>query len=167
MPRQAGRVGKRTAIPGWRGRGTYRSLMSHTHGADDEASLFHEGLVLFNTGRYFDAHEAWEEAWHQVTGVRRDFYQGLIQCAVALEHVRRGNPHGALMVLARAKPRFAELTSPYMGIDWETLVQQLEAFLAPLRDLPRERLAPRQHGQTLPVDPAEAPTIALLEDPFV
>ena len=134
--------------------------------ADDEATLFHRGLTLFNEGHYFDAHEAWEDAWHLVTGPRRDYYQGLIQCAVALEHVRRGNPRGALMVFARAKPRLQPYPSPYMGIDWHALARRLEQLLAPLEALPKDRLQPRKHGQTLPVDLTQAPTITLQHDPF-
>jgi predicted metal-dependent hydrolase len=132
----------------------------------DEAGLFHLGLKLFNDGDYFNAHEAWEDAWHQVSGQRKDFYQGMIQCAVALEHVRRGNPRGALMVFARAQSRFEELDCPYMGIDWRTLVTRLDAFLAPLKKLPKASLAPRQHGQTLPVDLQRAPRIEPTHDPF-
>ena len=140
--------------------------MSEAESSRTESELFHEGLRLFNAGHYFDAHEVWEDAWHLVTGERRDFYQGLIQCAVALEHVRRGNPRGALMVLARARPRLEPYPNPYMGIDWSALLTAVEALLAPLHELPKERLAPRRHGQALPVDLAEAPTIELQADPF-
>jgi predicted metal-dependent hydrolase len=132
----------------------------------DEATLFHRGLSLFNAGDYFEAHEAWEDAWHQVTGPRRDFYQGLIQCAVALEHVRRGNPRGALTVLERARPRLDPFDSPYMGIEWQALLQAIETLLAPLHELPKDRLAPRKHGQTLPIDLHHAPRIELTRDPF-
>jgi predicted metal-dependent hydrolase len=132
----------------------------------DEPTLFHRGLALFNAGEYFEAHEAWEDAWHQVTGERAALYQGLIQCAVALEHVRRGNPRGALMVFARAQKRFEGLANPMMGLDWAWLADQLRAFLAPLHDLPEARLAPRQHGQTLPIDLSQAPTLTLSHDPF-
>jgi predicted metal-dependent hydrolase len=39
------------------------------------------GRVLFNAGRYFEAHEAWEEAWRAESGPRRRALQGLIQVA--------------------------------------------------------------------------------------
>jgi len=133
----------------------------------DEASLFHQGVRLFNAGDYFEAHEAWEAAWHQVAGETRDFYQGLIQCAVALEHVRRGNPRGALTVFERAQPRLEPYPSPYMGIDWRSLVSELSTLLAPLHDLPEDRLTPRKHGQSLPLDLRDAPHIELTDDPFV
>jgi predicted metal-dependent hydrolase len=133
---------------------------------DREAFLFHRGIALFNTGHYFNAHEAWEDAWHQVTVERADFYQGLIQCAVALEHVRRGNPRGTLTVFARAKERLKGYPSPYMGLDWQSLIDQLNALFEPLQRLPKHRLSPRQHGQDLPIDLNNAPRLALQHDPF-
>ena len=64
----------------------------------NEAAIFHEGLKLFNGQEWFDAHETWEDIWVMASGSRKLFYQGLIQCAVVLEHVRRGNPRGVRSV---------------------------------------------------------------------
>ena len=68
----------------------------HSYASDttDEAKVFHEGIRLFNEGDWFEAHEIWEDIWHVASGPRKKFYQGLIQCAVTIEHVRRGNPRG-------------------------------------------------------------------------
>lgn len=48
--------------------------------------------------------------------------QGLIQWAVAFEHHRRGNPHGARVLLARAWSRLEHADDGLVGVD-----------LAPLR----------------------------------
>src|SRR5690606_20932959 len=64
----------------------------------DEGAIFHEGIALFNEGEWFEAHESWEDIWHMAAGPRKLFYQGLIQCAVTLEHMRRGNPRGVVTV---------------------------------------------------------------------
>jgi predicted metal-dependent hydrolase len=42
------------------------------------------GVVLFNRGDFFEAHEAWEDVWVDCAGEERVFYQGLIQAAVGL-----------------------------------------------------------------------------------
>ena len=43
------------------------------------------GARLFDDGRYWDAHEAWEERWRVETDEReRKFVQALIQIAAAL-----------------------------------------------------------------------------------
>jgi uncharacterized protein len=58
--------------------------------------LLHEGLIFFDAGRYFDAHEAWEALWKATPpGPARLFYQGLIQGAVGLHHYSKGNQTGA------------------------------------------------------------------------
>ena len=50
-----------------------------------------EGVRLFDEGRYWDAHEAWERAWVRLPkgSDERRFYQGLIQLAAALLHRER------------------------------------------------------------------------------
>jgi predicted metal-dependent hydrolase len=133
----------------------------------DEARVFHHGLALFNRGAWFEAHEAWEEIWRQAGGPRKNFYQGLIQCAVALEHLRRGNPRGVVTVFASAQTRFRGLPDMYMGVNITLLLEQIERLVAPVRALPAERFQPSvARGQTLPVDPAQAPQIELEYDPF-
>lgn len=82
-------------------------------------------LALYAEGRWFDAHEALETVWRR----RPDdglmvLLHGLIQWVVVLEHHRRGNPRGAIALLARARPR---LERPWEGED------ALGLDLAPLR----------------------------------
>src|ERR1700730_12698209 len=44
---------------------------------------FRQGLEEFNTERFFEAHEAWEEVWLASTGTEKRFLQGIIQIAAA------------------------------------------------------------------------------------
>ena len=54
------------------------------------------GIELFNRGLYWEAHEAWEEAWTPDRhGPDRGFYKGLIQVAAGCLHYRRRNRRGA------------------------------------------------------------------------
>lgn len=131
-----------------------------------EADFFREGIDLFNAGEFFEAHEIWEDAWHLASGPRKSFYQGLIQCAVTLEHVRRGNPRGVRSVWTTAQQKFAGLPSPYMGIDIRQLLDAMGKLVQPVLDLPAERFSPGlSRGQELPVDLARAPHLTLLDDP--
>jgi len=133
----------------------------------EEARLFHEGLHLFNTGRWFEAHEAWEDIWHEAEGDRKPFYQGLIQAAVTLEHVRRGNPRGVRNVFASCRSKFERVPRHMMGVDTHALLEALEAFIRPVLEMPAEAFTPRTgRGQDLPVDLDEAPSLELEEDPF-
>jgi hypothetical protein len=44
----------------------------------------HRGRALFDAGRHWDAHEAWEDAWQDESGEPRQLLQGLIQVAAAM-----------------------------------------------------------------------------------
>lgn len=141
--------------------------MSIAWSSEEEARLFHEGLELFNDGEWFDAHEVWEDIWHMASGQRKLFYQGLIQCAVTLEHVRRGNPRGVLTVFDSAKSKFTGLPKTYMGIDIGALLSAMDRYVAPIRGMPAENRQPgAPRGQAMPVDPALTPKIVLNENPF-
>jgi predicted metal-dependent hydrolase len=63
---------------------------------------FIDAVHLFNAGRYFEAHESWEDEWRDANGPERCCLQGLVQAAVALHHRSTGNHAGAASVMARA-----------------------------------------------------------------
>lgn len=73
--------------------------------ANDEGSLFVEGVKLFNEREFFDCHEVLEDYWKQQPEPEKQLTQGLIQIAVAYYHVLRGNRVGALKLLDRGIPR--------------------------------------------------------------
>lgn len=135
--------------------------------ASHEAN-FREGIRLFNTGEYFDAHEVWEELWHDAAGKRKLFYQGLIQCAVTLLHFERGNPRGVVHLFDAALSKFHTVPDLYMGVDVPELLRAMLRIVDPVKSLPADRLAPGvPHGQDLPGDLArDAPRITLAHNPF-
>jgi len=61
----------------------------------DYDPLYLQGIERFNRGEYFESHEVWEGLWRREPEPPRSFYQGLIQAAVALHHLRCGNLTGA------------------------------------------------------------------------
>jgi hypothetical protein len=68
------------------------------------SELLERGLSLFNTGRFYDAHEVWEDLWRETPpGPLRSRYQGLVQAAVAFHHIASGNALGGLGLLPRAR----------------------------------------------------------------
>ena len=77
---------------------------------DLEKKLYLDGIHLFNDHEFFEAHETWEDIWHMAYGLKHDFYQGMIQAAVALEHYRRRS--AAWSVFSKAiRPNFATCPS--------------------------------------------------------
>jgi len=55
----------------------------------------------FNQEEWFECHETVEELWVGEKGEMREFYQGLLQLAVALHHWRDGNFKGAMTLFKR------------------------------------------------------------------
>lgn len=132
-----------------------------------EATLFHEGIDLFNRGEWFEAHESWEEIWHMAQGDKKRFYQGLIQYTVTIEHIRRGNPRGVRSVYETCIPKFEGLPSIYMGINVDVVRSSLKAMADPVLAMGPEAFDPaRGRGQPMPVDLKDAPQIKLAYDPF-
>ncbi len=76
------------------------------------------GVAHFNAGRFFEAHEAWEEAWRKAEATDdEEFFKGLAQLGAAYTHYARGNAHGARVLLERALERIGTRGSPHHGID--------------------------------------------------
>jgi len=89
---------------------------------------YHRGIGLFNRGAFFEAHEAWEDGWHDAEGLEKKFLQGLVQVAVAFHHHSVGNLVGASSVLERARRNFGEFPEEFGGISVKALLQSLEKW---------------------------------------
>jgi uncharacterized protein len=92
------------------------------------------GIELFNDGLYWEAHEAWEEAWtSDRRGPDRGFYKGLIQVAAGCLHYRRRNRRGTVNKWRSG----AEYLRPYLpahhGVELAPLVARVDGFLAALQ----------------------------------
>ncbi len=85
------------------------------------------GLVLFNEGRYFEAHEELETAWRAEKGRIRELYQGILQAAVTYLHITRGNDAGALKVYRRSMRWLKDWPEHCRGVDVGQLRRDLTA----------------------------------------
>src|SRR6516162_9631074 len=91
-------------------------------------ACFAVGVRLFNQGNFFEAHELWEHKWKKAEGEDKTFYQGLIQAAVALCHVQRGNYAGAISVYLKSWPKLARFPAVWMGIELEQFRRELRRY---------------------------------------
>jgi len=91
------------------------------------------GIEHFNRGEYFEAHEVWEDLWHESPGPDRRFYQGLIQAAVAVYHAGNGNARGARRLFQSGRRYMSAYDTPHLGLDvrafWAALERALADFL--------------------------------------
>ena len=96
--------------------------------------LFRRGVALFNGVRYWHAHEAWETVWRAAPDEERDFYQGLIQVAAGLLHLRRKNLRGARNMLTEGTAKLRPYLPAHNGVFVNELVGQAQRLLAELDD---------------------------------
>jgi uncharacterized protein len=108
---------------------------------------FVRGIVLFNRGYYWEAHEEWESVWHAVgrKGPIADFLKGLIKWAAAGVKAREGRFEGVARHLHRAAELLASArqqigTSVFAG-------QPLDEIVAFIATEPSPSLTGRTDGR--------------------
>src|SRR5665213_2257177 len=107
---------------------------------------FRAGLEQFNDGRFFDAHETWEEIWLRSPEPEKTFLQRIIQISAAFHHYGRGNLQGTRSLIEQGLRRLAHFPDTHRGIE-----------LAQLRDAGRQWVAALLAGQD--PGPAKVPRI--------
>jgi predicted metal-dependent hydrolase len=105
------------------------------------------GIVAFEEGRFFEAHELMEPAWMGSSEpAERDLDQGLIKLAAAYVHAERGNALGMRKNLAGAHRRLAAVVGAHgdagrraadaAGVDAGEVLRRVDEALAALEQLP-------------------------------
>lgn len=107
-----------------RGVGDIASPAEPRFDARQRAHYVH-GIALFNSGRYWHAHESWEAAWLPMGDGSEDdgeiFLRALIQLASGLHLKRSGRYGGAKSHFAKAAEKFAVMPGRYLGLDTVSL----------------------------------------------
>jgi uncharacterized protein len=103
------------------------------------AASYKRGLALARAGAFFEAHEAFEEAWRVCEQPERDFFQGLVHVVVSAYQGTRGRPVARERQRVKALRRLAAYAPAHRGLDVELLLAALEAAEAD----PREHLVER------------------------
>ncbi len=90
-----------------------------------------KGIELFNSGRYWDAHEAWEHEWMpDRKGPEAGFYKGLIQVAAGCLHYQRRNRRGAVNKWRSGAGYLRGYPEVHRQVRIGELVEQVDGFLA-------------------------------------
>jgi predicted metal-dependent hydrolase len=128
----------RAVVVGRDGRAkAYRPLPS-----SERVAAMEGGLVAYERGEFFDAHELLEPAWMGTPDLpERALLQGLIKVAAAYVHGVRGNPKGIVRNLtgARSLLEEARTTGPAVnvaGVDLVALIAAIDLRLADLAEHP-------------------------------
>ena len=108
------------------------------------------GIVLFNRGDFFEAHEVWESLWMDTFGPEKQFYQGLIQAAVGLCHFCNGNVRGAAKLYKSSGDYMRRYGSPFLGLDQKAFWGQMDRCFAELMALPEPTRAVTIQEELIP-----------------
>jgi uncharacterized protein len=95
----------------------------------EEQARFAEGIALFNAGKFWEAHEAWEEIWQSHPEDGRFFIQGLIQLAAAYHQLQRKIHRGFAIHLERAQNRLVLFPDTFLGINVKALREAVDSWL--------------------------------------
>ena len=73
---------------------------------------FAQGVELFNAAQWYEAHDVFEDLWHDTAEPERRWVQGVVQIAVAMVHLGRGNSNGAAILLGEGLGRLTSSMAP-------------------------------------------------------
>ena len=108
-----------------------------------------EGVEFFNSGKFWEAHEAWEYIWREREEESRIFFQGIIQAAAAFHLLfEKPRPAGARNNCAKALTILELFPVRFLGIDVHELRETLKAMLKELRRVDRSKTPDALKGLT-------------------
>ena len=122
------------------------------------------GLVLFNAGYYWEAHELWEDVWKALNrrGPMAELLKGLIKLAAVGIKIRQGRPNAACSLLRRACSHFESVmqhySDPVAGLSLGPLLAWAVEFNESIADinadptLPVEVVFPELPGPASAID---------------
>jgi uncharacterized protein len=95
-----------------------------------EQAYLADGIALFNSAKFWEAHEAWEKIWMNHPEDGRFFIQGLIQLAAAYHQLGKKVYRGVVIHLKQAQERLKFFPSDFLGIDVPRILQVIDNSLS-------------------------------------
>ena len=117
-----------------------------------------QAIGEFNRGDWFDCHETLEDLWVGEEGEIRNFYQGVLQVAVALHHWRGGNYAGAVRLLESGSDYLRKVRAVCQRVDVAGLIAAADRM--------REVLATLGPARMAELDTALIPRLQLVPNPI-
>ena len=100
--------------------------------SEQQTGWLDAGIENFNTGRFWHAHEDWEDLWKSLKPDAEqeliDGVQGIIQIAAMLLNHQRGKARGVTNLWTKASAKLEPVKGGLFGIDIESLSEDSEPF---------------------------------------
>ena len=105
-----------------------------------ESSEFWQGIEQFNQEEFYDCHDTLEAIWMDAIATEKNFYQGILQIAVACYHLGNYNWRGTVTLLGEGVRRLSYFQPSYANIDVSALVSQSYELLQQLQQIEPDRV---------------------------
>ena len=100
---------------------------------DEQKKLFIEGCGLFDEGKFWHAHESWEDLWKSLKPlgkpIETDAIQGIIQIAALLYNYERKKIRGVVNMASKLRIRLSGIEHGIWGVDVADLRVSLIPFI--------------------------------------
>ena len=102
---------------------------------------FWQGVEQFNQQEFYACHDTLEALWMEAFEPDKQFYQGILQIAVACYHLGNLNWRGAVILLGEGISRLGGYQPVYEGVDVTELMTQSIELLKALQETGAEQVA--------------------------
>ena len=114
-------------------KGAHSALPTRVSGLTTEfTAKFADGKEHFNSRRFFESHESWEEIWLKSEGAEKRRLQGLIQIAAAFHHHSRANLAGTESLLRAGLEKISDAPAHHWGLNLALLRSEVKKWLRAL-----------------------------------
>lgn len=106
---------------------------------------FINGVLHFNAREFYDAHEVWEDLWHEQQGEAHGFLQGLIQFATALHHFEASNLKGTKILYEGGVELLSKYPDQFWGLNLRKLLIEMKTCVEGILKYDVKELPGRYH----------------------
>ena len=107
---------------------------------DEQSEEFCQAIEQFNHRDFYACHDTLEAIWIEAPSVEKNFYQVILQVAVALYHLGNHNWRGAVILLGEGLTRLHRYLPEYGGVDLDRFVLAGTDLLTVLQQLGADRV---------------------------
>lgn len=131
---------------------------------------FWHGVEQFNQQEFYACHDTLEAIWIDALPTDKNFYQGILQIAVALHHLSQQNWRGAVILMGEGINRLRSYEPTYAEVDVDGLIGQTYTLLKYLQQMGADQVGTiAQHLFTpdpspTPISNITLPTIQTILD---
>jgi predicted metal-dependent hydrolase len=101
---------------------------------------FWQAIDQFNDQEFYACHDTLEALWLEASETDKNFYQGILQIAVACHHLGNYNWRGAVILLGEGIKRLSDYQPVYEDINVTNLLEDSVRLLKALQQIEPEQI---------------------------